>query len=104
VAKLTVANPIVKVGASTEVVVKVARLHDFAGEFRIQFVLPANLKGVSAADVIIPAGKNEAKLVVTAAADAAPGNRPNVLLRALATLRADIPLTHEAAINVNVVK
>jgi hypothetical protein len=97
-------NPAVKAGASAEVVVKVARLHDFKGEFRIQFVLPANLKGVSAADVIIPAGKDEAKLLVTAAGDAVPGNRPKVLLRALATIHEDIPLTHETTINVNVVK
>jgi len=106
VANLTLsnANPTAKIGADTEVVVKVARLRDFAGEFRIQLVVPANVQGISAGDAIIPPGKNEAKLVLTVPAGAAPGNRPNLVVRALATIHEDIPLTHDTPLNVNVVK
>ena len=83
---------------------KVSRLHEFKGDFKVQLVLPANMKGLSAAEVTIPGGKNEAKLILKAPADAAPGNRQNLIVRAVATLEGNIPLTHEAKISVNVVK
>jgi hypothetical protein len=59
---------------------------------------------VSADDITIPAGKDEAKLLLRALADAAPGNRTNLVVRATALLNGSTPLTHEAKINVNVVK
>ena len=46
-------------------VVKVARLYDYAGEFKVSLVPPANVKDVTAAEVVIPAGKDEATLVLT---------------------------------------
>ncbi|HEV3079377.1 MAG TPA: PPC domain-containing protein [Gemmataceae bacterium] len=98
------ANTAVKVGKEAEVVVKVNRLHDFTGEFKVQFILPANVKGVNAAEISIPAGKNEAKLILKASADAIPGNRPNLIVRAVAKLDGDITVTHETKLNVNVVK
>jgi hypothetical protein len=70
----------------------------------VQLVLPANVKGVSSTAVIIPAGKDEVKLPLKAPADAAPGNRANLIVRATATLDGNIPVTHETKINVNVVK
>ena len=98
------ANPAVKIGKETELVVKVNRLHEFRGDFKVQLVLPANMKGLNAAEVTIPGGKNEARLILKAPADAAPGNRQNLIVRAVATLEGNIPLTHEAKISVNVVK
>lgn len=101
---LNPAGPTVKAGAQTEVVVKVARLFDYAGEFKVQVVLPAAAKGLSAAEVTIPAGKDEAKLVIKAAADAAPGPRPELLVRATALLDGKVPANHEVKFSVNVVK
>jgi hypothetical protein len=97
------ANPPLKVGGQAELVVRVARMHDFAGEFKVQLVLPANVKGVVADPVTIAAGKDEAKLILKAPADAAMGNRPDLIVRAVATLQG-FPLTHETKINVNVTK
>ena len=37
-------------------VVKVARQFDYAGEFKVELVLPPNVKGVAADEVTIPAG------------------------------------------------
>jgi hypothetical protein len=97
-------NPAVKIGATGDVVVKVARLYEFPGEFKIEVVLPANAAGVTAAPVTIPAGKDEAKLTFAAAADAAAGNRGEILVRATAMFNATTPVIHEVKINVNVVK
>jgi hypothetical protein len=97
------ANPTVKAGTQAELVVKVNRMFDYAGEFKVQLVLPPNVQGVGADEVTIPAGKDEAKLVVKVPADAAPGNRPNLVVKLTATL-AGKTLAQESKINVNVVK
>ena len=62
-----------KVGTQGEVVVKVTRQFDYAGEFKVQLVLPPNVKGMSAADVVDPGrqGRGEA-----GAASAPPTPRP----------------------------
>ena len=100
---VTVPNPNVKVGGETEVVVKITRLFDYAGEFKVELVLPANVQGVSAEAVTIPAGKDEAKLILKAAADAAPGARNELVVRATATLGMNTT-TQEAKFNVTVAK
>jgi hypothetical protein len=100
----TAPNPNIKAGAQVEVVVKVARMFDYAGEFKVQLVLPPNLKGISAADVTIAAGADEAKLVVQAAADAAPGPRPDLVVRATAMVNGNVATVQEAKVTVNVVK
>ncbi len=99
----TVANPNVKAGAETEVVVKVARKYDYAGEFKVELVLPPNTVGVSAATVTIPAGADEVKVMLKAAADAAAGPRNDLVLKASAMYGAQAT-TQEAKFNVNVVK
>src|SRR5208283_380561 len=83
VANVTVAPPnaTVKVGNQTEVTVKVARLHEYAGEFKVLLVLPPNTKGINAAEVTIPAGKDETKLVISLEADAPVGNQAGLLVR-----------------------
>jgi hypothetical protein len=106
VAKLAVSNAdaTLKIGSQTELVIKVTRLHSYAGDFKVRLVLPTDSKGISAEETTIPAGKEEAKLLLRAAADAAPGNRTNLIVRAVATLQGNIPVPHETKINVNVVK
>jgi hypothetical protein len=97
--------PNLKPGTQGEVVVKVTRQYDYAGEFKVQLVLPPNLKGVTAADAVIPAGKDEVKLVLQVAADAAPGPRNELLVRATAVLNGNVTTVQESPkFNVNVVK
>lgn len=97
-------NATVKAGTRTEVVVRVARLFDFQGEFKVRLVLPANNNGLSTDEVVIPAGKNEARLVVRAAPTAAPGSRANLAVQATAAFDGIHPTTQEAKLNINVVK
>ncbi|HEY1859349.1 MAG TPA: PPC domain-containing protein, partial [Gemmataceae bacterium] len=100
---VAVPNPNVKVGAETEVVVKVTRLFDFAGEFKVELVLPPNAQGVSAEPVTIPAGKDEAKLILKADAAAAPGARNDLVVKATGMIDKTVT-TQEAKFNVTVVK
>jgi hypothetical protein len=106
VAAVTVASPnmTVKAGTQAEVVVRVARMFDYAGELKLQVVLPPAIKGLSVADAVIPAGQNEAKIVVKVTADAAPGNRPDLVVRATAVVAGNLTTTQEAKFAVNVVK
>jgi hypothetical protein len=102
---LATPNPTLKAGGQVEVVVKVARLYDYAGEFKLSLVPPANVKDVSADEVVIPAGKDEATLVLKAPADAAPGGRNDLVVRAVAAVGAsNTPTTQEVKFNLNVTK
>jgi hypothetical protein len=60
--------------------------------------------GVSAAAVTIPAGADEAKLMLKADAAAAPGPRNELIVRATALYNPQTPTVQEAKFNVNVVK
>ncbi len=101
----TVTAPNLKVGTPGEVLVKVTRQFDFAGEFKVQLVLPPNLKGITAADVVIPVGKDEVKLVLQVAADAVLGPRNDLIVRATAMVSGNVPIVQESSkFNVNVVK
>jgi hypothetical protein len=105
VATLALSAPTVtaKAGAQTEFVVKLARQFDYDGEFKVEVVLPAAVKDVTVAAVTVPAGKDEAKLVIDIPADAPPGNRADLVVKATATYK-DTPIVHEAKFTVNVVK
>jgi len=98
------ANVTAKIGNQAEVVVKLARMYDYAGEFKVELLLPPNAKGVSADPVTVPAGKDEAKIIVRIAADAAPVNLQNLVVKAMAMVNGNLPTVHEAKVNVNVVK
>ena len=106
VGTLTLANPnpTLKVGGQVEVVVKVARLWDYAGEFKVSLVPPAAVKDVTAAEVVIPAGKDEVTLVLTAPAAAPPGGRNDLIVRAVALVNGNVPTTQEVKFNLNVAK
>jgi hypothetical protein len=101
---LAAPNPTVKVGTPTDLVVKVTRQFNFAGEFKVEVVLPANVKDVTAEPVVIPAGKDEAKLVLKVPADAMPGNRAGLIVRATALVNGNVPTIQETPLAVNVVK
>jgi hypothetical protein len=95
----------VKIGGKTEVVVRVQRKFGYDGEFTVQAVLPANAKGVTIADMVIPAKQDEAKLVVQSPAGSAPVNVQNIVVKATALYGAGkVPVVHETKLGVNVVK
>jgi hypothetical protein len=100
---LSTQSPSVKAGAQADLIVRVNRLHNYDGEFKVEVVLPPNTKGVEVAGAVIPAGKDEAKLVVKVPAGATPGGRNNLVVRATA-MSYGHPIKHEAKFNVNVVK
>jgi len=106
VATLTVANanPNIKIGNQLELLVKVARQFDYAGEFKVELVLPPNTQGITADPVTIGPGQNEVKMILRAAPNANPGARPNLTIQAVAVLNGNVSLKHETKINVNVVK
>lgn len=106
VATLTLANPNVatKIGAQGEVVVRLARLWDYNGEFKVQLVLPPNAKGVSTDLVTVAPGQGEAHLLIRVAPDAAPVNLPNLIVRATALVNGNLPTVHEAKVNLNIIK
>ncbi len=66
-------NNMLKVGSSTDLLIKVERMYDFAGEYKVTFVPAKEVVGVTAGEVTIPAGKDETKLVLTTATGAKPG-------------------------------
>lgn len=97
----TTAN--VKAGGQTELKVQVQRKFNHAGEIRLQLILPAAVKGVQAAEAVLPAGQTEARLTLEAPAGTAPGNRSGLIVRATSSFRGK-PVVDEAKLSVNVVK
>lgn len=98
-------NPMVKLGAQTEVVVKVARMYDYAGPFQVQLVAPPNVAGFTADPVTIPAGADEVKVVLKVAGNAPMGNRPDLSVKATAMVNGNVATVQESAkFAVNVVK
>ncbi|MBM4070041.1 MAG: hypothetical protein FJ271_13975 [Planctomycetes bacterium] len=105
VVKLNVAaNTNIKAGTNLDLAVPVNRLFDFEDAVKLQLILPPGTQGLSADDAVIPAGKSDGKLVIRVPANAAAGNRANLIVRATATIHGNITLTHEAKININIVK
>jgi hypothetical protein len=98
------ANPMVKLGGQFELVVRVSRQFDYADTFKVKLILPPNTQGISADEVTIPAGQNEAKLILRVPPDANPGNRANLTVQASAVVNGSLTLNHETKISVNVVK
>ena len=70
----------------------------------MSLVPPASVKDVTAAEVLIPAGKDEATLMLKAPPTAAPGGRNDLLVKAVALVNGNVPTTQEVKFNLNVVK
>jgi hypothetical protein len=104
-AKLTVTPQTQKViaGKDTNLVVKVARIYDFDGPFKVELLPPPNAKGIQPAETEIKAGENEATLVVRTPTGMPPGNYQNIIVRATAQYQGHA-VVHETKININVVK
>jgi len=91
---------VVKPGGETPVPVKLKRLHGYAGTFTIEVEAPGG-SGVSVANVTVPAGATDARLVLKAAADAKPAKELTFTVRA--TVKIDnVTLREEAKLAVSV--
>jgi hypothetical protein len=74
--------PTVQQGKEVTVVVKVTRQVEYDGPFTLQLAVPDSLKGISADEVTIAEGKDEAKLVIKVGPDAPIGNQAGLLIHA----------------------
>jgi len=93
-----------KAGSTGELVLKVERQYDYTGDIKVKFAAPMGVTGITAADVTIPAGKDEVKLMVKAAEDAKPGAVSNATITATAVYGGKYTITHEAKISFTVIQ
>ncbi len=94
----------VSVGKSVEVTVKLARQFDLPLDVKVEAILPSNAKGITAKDVTIKAGEEEAKITFTAAPGATIGATPVITLRATAMFNDTIPIVHETKVTLAIAK
>lgn len=92
-----------KAGMTTEVTIKVDRQFDYAGDYKVKLVFPANTKGITADDVVIPAGANEVKAIIKGAADIPTANLQNINVTATATYDGQA-IVQEGKFNLNTEK
>lgn len=106
VAKVTLDGPKgnLKQGTPSELTVKIERQFDYAGELKLKLVLPPNAKGITADEVTIPVGKNEAKVILKVADDAPAGPMQNLVISATGIVEGKVPIVQEAKFNVNIEK
>ncbi|MCE9531186.1 MAG: PPC domain-containing protein, partial [Planctomycetes bacterium] len=93
-----------KPGMPGEVTVKVERLNEYTGDFKVKLTLPPTAKGLSADEVTIPAGKDEIVVPVKVAADATAGTIQNVVATATGTVEGKIPIVQDTKFNLTVDK
>jgi hypothetical protein len=91
------ANNQLKAGTTAELLVKVERQADYAGEYAIKVALPADVKGVTVKDAVLPAGKDEVKIPIEVAADVKDAGVP-LTLTATATVHGKFPISHEVKV------
>jgi hypothetical protein len=96
-------NNTLKLGSTVELPIKVDRMYDFAGEYKVTFVPDKGAVGVTATDATIAAGKDETKLVLKVAADAKPGALAGVVT-ITATYAGKYPVVYENKVNFNLAK
>jgi hypothetical protein len=94
----------VSVGKNVEITVKFARAYDLPLALKVEAILPPNLKGVTAKDVVIKPGEEEAKIVFTVAPDATIGATPVITLRATAMFNETVPIVHETKVTLAITK
>lgn len=69
----TMPSAAVKAGTTLEIPVTITRLYGYNDPVQLKTKLPPTAKGLKVAEVTIPAGQSQAKIVVEAAADATAG-------------------------------
>jgi hypothetical protein len=92
----------VSAGKDVDVVVRVARTFDLPSSFKVEAIIPPNVKGLSAKEVTILAGEDEAKMTFTAAPNATIGQAA-VTLR-FTSMFNDTLIVHEAKLALTITK
>jgi hypothetical protein len=98
------ASPTVKAGAESTIVVRVVRQYDYSDSFKVELVLPPNVKGVTTDNLTIAPGANETKMILRVPQGTPPANLQNLTVRATAVVNGNVTLVHEVKINVNIAK
>jgi hypothetical protein len=93
-----------KAGGEGEITVKLTRMFDFTGEFKVRVVLPAGVKGVTAPEVTVAPGKTEVKLPLRVERGTTPAVHSDVIVRAVAMLGSDVSATHDVKLTLSIVK
>lgn len=88
-------NGVIKRGGQIEVPVKVTRRNNFAGPVTLDLLLPSGVSGVTAEPVTLAADAEDAKLVLSASAEATEGNHAHVAIRARAGEGDDAVEVHQ---------
>lgn len=96
--KATPASTKLVKGKEVEVVVAVTRQFDHDGPFKVSLSPSTKAKGITATEVTIPAGANEAKLLIRAAPDASLTDG-SLTIQAVTMFLGRHPITHEAKVN-----
>lgn len=91
------ANNQLKAGTTAELVLKVERQADYAGEFAVKVTLPPEVKGLTVKDVTVPANATEVKIPVEVAKDAKDAT-VQATVTATATVHGKFPITHEVKV------
>lgn len=97
-------NAKVSVGKEVEVTVRFARQYDLPLALKIEAILPPNAKGISAKDVTIKSGDDEAKMTFTIAPNAPINTQQVITLRATAMFNDTIPIVHETKVTLAIAK
>jgi len=100
----TPANAKVSLGKDVEVTVRIARQYDLPLSLKVEAILGPNVKGVTAKDVTIKAGDEEAKLIFTVAPNATVGAPQSITIRATAMFNGDTPIVHETKLTLTIAK
>ena len=87
----------VRAAGEVRVKVKVSRSKSLTGPARVSVVLPDHMKGVTAAELVVPADRDDGELVLTFAPDSGPFNVPLVLRATVPTAAG--PVTAETKID-----
>ena len=94
----------VKVGQEGALMLKVKRLHEYKGPYKVETVIPMNLKGFTLEGAEIPANSDTANVKVKVAPDAMPGARNDIVLKFKAMYLGKDEVTQELKVNINIAK
>ncbi|QDU18641.1 hypothetical protein [Urbifossiella limnaea] len=97
-------NNTAKLNSKAELLLKLERQYDYAGEFKVKFTAPMGLTGVTADEVTVPAGKgDEAKLILRIGDGAKAGAVNNAIVTVTGRYAGKDVVT-ETKVNFNVAK
>ncbi len=95
-------NGSLRVGETAELPLKIERLNGFDGVVKLKFEAPKGITGITADDVTLEPGKNEANFILKASSGAKPGNVSNAIVTATAQFAGKYTITQDVKVNFNV--